>query len=80
MADGTIGIAINGTGALEVGHVPGASQMALYEVVDGEIRVLAYFRSPPDAARTVWWLQFLAESSQFHARPDALPPAQEDGV
>ena len=34
----TAGIAITGVGAFEVGHVPGRSQIALYEVVDGEIR------------------------------------------
>ena len=65
-----LGISVNGVGAIEVGPIPEREQLALYEVVGGEIRVLAWLKIG-DAERVVWWLRRLAETTRFHVEPDA---------
>lgn len=58
-----MGIAINGTGAIEVGHVPGRKGWFLYEVVHGEVHVLARIPDHETADRVTGWLYALLGES-----------------
>ena len=71
-----IGIALNGKGAIEVGPVPGRRQSALYEVVDGEVRVLAFVKEE-DTERLAWWLCTLLKTSTLEY-PDARATESEE--
>ena len=74
----TFGIAVNGKGAIEIGHVPGRQRMALYEVVKGEVRVFAFFKSDDDARECATWLEHLACEQPFNLRLDVRLTTEEE--